>query len=192
MEVGCKSDGSRVEVGWKSVGSRMEVGWKPESAQSPQEVRSKSAQCPPSVRPESAQSPRGGPARIGVYIGRSPSPPLQWSFPPPRGGGAGTWGRGRPHLRPIYIICASGEESAPTRPHEVYWRKPGGEKADGMTKLETIRQTMRVPDPQMTPQNRHRGGSLRRQMPQSLPMLRHARAHAHARAWVILKHPEAS
>ena len=92
-----------------------------------------------------------------IYIGLPPAPP-----PSGRRGdlGAGT----SPAASYIYIICASGEEPAPTRPHEVYWRKPGGEKADGTTRLGSIAAAMRVLDPQMTPQNRHPGGALRRQI----------------------------
>ena len=74
----------------------------------------------------------------------------------------------------IYIICASGEETGPTRPHEVYLGKPGGEKADGMRRLETIRLTLRVPDLQISPGNYFFGDPLRRQIPQSLARLRHA------------------
>ena len=94
-----------------------------------------------------------------IYIADAPppSPLTMWSPRRPPAAGVGTWGRGRPQLRPIYIICASGEEPAPTRPHEVYWRKLGGEKADGTRELGTIRETMRVLEPQIAPQNRHRG-----------------------------------
>ena len=52
----------------------------------------------------------------------------------------------RPHPQgfPIYIICANGIQTAPTRPHEVYARKSGGDFADGTTRLQTICQRPRV------------------------------------------------
>ncbi len=91
-----------------------------------------------------------------IYIA-DPPPLTMWSPRRPPAAGVGTWGRGRPQLRPIYIICASGEGSVPRCPHEVYWRNPGDEKADGTRRLGSIAGTMRVLEPQIAPQNRHRG-----------------------------------
>jgi hypothetical protein len=46
-----------------------------------------------------------------------PLPPLQWSPPPGVGRGVGM---GTSPACPIYIICASGDETVPRCPHEVY------------------------------------------------------------------------
>ena len=100
---------------------------------------------------------KGTALRRIIYIADVPPPPYN-GLPPP-GPTRGDLGTGTsPGTSYIYIICASGEETGPTRPHEVYLRKPGGEKADGTRRLETIRQTLRVPDPQMTPEKRFSGG----------------------------------
>jgi hypothetical protein len=58
---------------------------------------------------------------------------------------------------PIYNICANGIRSPPTSPHEVYARKPGGSKADGSMRFQTVPQSPRIFLPQVSPHNHQLG-----------------------------------